>query len=326
MDLWQGLAGDEREKARQKATVRPGAADISPAMRLYVRRQTVASCAFSEILSSVILLSLALGENISSTAYITHRTGGNIDATYSERVVMTYGIFLFAQLFGLVVSHNILEYKARLQLPKGKKRHVHVAVFEGLSHNVTQAAGVLVTCLRSNFLSMFVERHVHQKAEAGTGREVLLQRTGESCATLLFVDKAGLDVSEGTALRQRIDCALTASVPISVVATDEHYRAVHTVLQSVYELQMRQQLLRVDSLRKGAKPVADQVTAVVDKALERAEAEAEEKKGGSGRGSGRVARTHTVTSRERGLTLSEQRAVERKVEVRGGLAAVMSNR
>ena len=82
----------------------------------------------------------------------------------------------------------------------------------------------------------------------------------------------------------------------------------------------------VDSLRKGAKPVADQVTAVVDKALERAEAEAEEKKGGSGRGSGRVARTHTVTSRERGLTLSEQRAVERKVEVRGGLAAVMSNR
>ena len=36
--------------------------DITPAMRQHVRRQTAASCALSEILSSVILLSFSIAE------------------------------------------------------------------------------------------------------------------------------------------------------------------------------------------------------------------------------------------------------------------------
>ena len=59
IDLWHAMAGDARDK--HKRAEKSGEVAISATMRMYVNRQTVASCAFSEILSSAILLSLALG-------------------------------------------------------------------------------------------------------------------------------------------------------------------------------------------------------------------------------------------------------------------------
>lgn len=309
VDLWHVMAGDARHK--QKQAEQSGKVKISATMRMYVNRQTVASCAFSEILSSVILLSLALGEHLTNTKYITHSRDS--DSAYSERIVMTYALFLFAQLFGLLVSHNILEYKARLQLPQGKKRHVHVVAFEGMSHDMTQAAEILVTCLRGSFLSMFVERNAHKMA-AQSDEASVLRRIDESCAVVLVVG-AGCNFSPGTAARQRIGCALERGVPVTVVTADEEHDTIDNALQSTFAQHMQQQL-QLETLGSGVKPVADQITKVVDQQLERAEAKA-------GKGHAQLAQTHTADRRGRGLTLSEQRAVERKVEVRGGLAAVM---
>ena len=50
-DIWNAAEGG-----------RGDADDITPAMRQHVRRQTAASCALSEILSSVILLSFSIAE------------------------------------------------------------------------------------------------------------------------------------------------------------------------------------------------------------------------------------------------------------------------
>ena len=58
-DLWDAAA-------RRRGNID----EITPAMRQHVRRQTAASCALSEILSSVILLSFSLAEWIMRTPMI----------------------------------------------------------------------------------------------------------------------------------------------------------------------------------------------------------------------------------------------------------------
>ena len=128
-------AGDIEVTRPRRAT----SMQITPAMRQMVSRQTAASCCFSEILSSCILLSFALAEYYNSVAFVVHRKKGkhdrhDITMDASATYVLTYAIFLVGQLLALLISHNILEYKARRGLPDDKKYHAHLFLTPGMRH------------------------------------------------------------------------------------------------------------------------------------------------------------------------------------------------
>eukprot|EP00937_MAST-01D_sp_MAST-1D-sp2_P008046 g8046.t1 len=228
--------------------------------------------------------------------------------------------------------------EARKQLPRGKKRHLHAVVFGGLAHQTAMSADVVVSCLRGAFLSMFVERHVHRMVGAqrrgsfGWGGhnlalsqaqslETQRRRVGESCTLVLVVDALSSDLSPGTEFRQRIDCASERGVPAIVVTEDQHYDGLKRRLQAECGDRLATRQLRVENMGKGAKRLADKITRVVDAELERAGVNETRGAGGA-----REVRAKTATVRDRGLSVTEKRDIERKVGVRGGLAAALRNK
>ena len=85
----------------------------------------------------------------------------------------------------LILSHHILEWKARRQLPRGKRYHVHAAICKGIANQTTNAAAITVQLLRGAFLSVLVDRSVKQAAvtQAATGQSSKRQKSSAKDST-----------------------------------------------------------------------------------------------------------------------------------------------
>ena len=218
----------------------------------------------------------------------------------TSRLVTIYSIFLFAQLFGLLVSHNILEWKARAQLPQHKRVHVHVILCKGIAAQTQSKAAAVVKILRGNFLSICEERGVapctkaqmpnaplHPNANSrhvtSTMQDQILhqdlqrrvanawsKQVRESVCVVLFADDT-LDFRTGNAA-SRINYALTQGISVFVIVDGACHSSVQSKLETAFSNGGVPRLLSLHNLGKSYGTVSLVVDGIIrhtDSAIDR---------------------------------------------------------
>ena len=277
-----------------------------------------------KILSSIIMISWTSAEYLFGVSYVV----GEFKATQSgqqrsdtlKQAMGIYGIFLCSQLLGLLISHNVLEWKARQQLPKGKAHHVHFLVSSGLAHDTVSSANVVERLMRNAFLRLVVERKVKQAGARQQSRsrdaaamqslalaqELQRRRIRESCTMVLFVDSSFEARSNPAA--DRMHCALKEGIPVFVVTEKAYVGQVRRELSSIFDkgLPHGMHLVDLGDSLGGVSRTTDQIIECVDGIVEAVDRPQVDR-----------------PARARGLTVVDKRKIERQVGVRGGMMALL---
>jgi hypothetical protein len=188
-------SGDEVGDMLAEKTVIASAfqsADIPPSIRRQVRDATITQCAYTELLSSVVLLSntvfeLMLGQPI-LTSGMTHEQ--------RREVPISYCIILTFQIMALTLSHKVLRYKDKRYstehgraMPHHKQWHCFYSHKKEHAHTEQWVISVKDALWTEHHLKGFFDRDNLEEIT----QEELNNSIDASCTLLVFLDDKTLD-------------------------------------------------------------------------------------------------------------------------------------
>ena len=181
--------GDEVGDMMVEKTDKTGAfhsSKVPEAIKREVREQTITQCAYTELISTVVLLANTVVESYLDTPIITH---GKCKNKRTE-IVYSYLIILIFQILALVVSHKIIQFKVvsfqkqhGSSMPNDKRWHCFYSHKKEHAHTEQWVIAVKDVLWEEHHLKGFFDR---DNLDEISQRQLDLS-ISESCSLLVFL-------------------------------------------------------------------------------------------------------------------------------------------